>query len=47
VQVRQQLESFVRVKVQAEHPDQPPDRDILDAFAVMGLPTYVILKPNR
>lgn len=46
-QVRQQLESFVRVKIQAEHPNQPPDRDILDAFAVMGLPTYVILKPNR
>ncbi|MCG2661026.1 MAG: thioredoxin family protein, partial [Kiritimatiellae bacterium] len=46
-QVRQQLESFVRVKVQAEHPNQPPDRDILDAFAVMGLPTYVVLIPNR
>ena len=46
-QVRQQLEAFIRLKVQAEHPNQPPDRDILDAFTVMGLPTYVILKPNR
>jgi thiol:disulfide interchange protein len=46
-QVRRQLESFVRVKVQAEHPNQSPDRDILDAFGVIGLPTYVILKPNR
>ncbi|MDD5677211.1 MAG: thioredoxin family protein [Kiritimatiellae bacterium] len=45
--VRQQLESFVRVKIQAEHPNQPPDRDILDAFGVIGLPTYVILKPDR
>ncbi|MDP2990056.1 MAG: thioredoxin family protein, partial [Kiritimatiellota bacterium] len=46
-QVRQQLEAFIRVKVQAEHPNQSPDRDILDAFGVIGLPTYVIIKPNR
>ena len=45
--VRQGLESFVRVKVQAEHPNQAPDRDVLDAFGVMGLPTYIVLKPNR
>lgn len=46
-QVRRQLASFVMLKVQAEHPNQLPDRDILDAFGVIGLPTYVILKPSR
>ncbi len=44
-EVRQRLQNFVLLKYQAERPDQPPARDVLSAFKVVGLPTYVILAP--
>ncbi len=43
--VRQRLDAFVKVKVQAERPNQSPDRERLQAFGVLGLPTYLVLKP--
>ncbi|MFA5344089.1 MAG: thioredoxin family protein [Kiritimatiellia bacterium] len=46
-EVRKSLEGFVKVMVQAEHPNQSPDRETLDAFGVIGLPTYVVFKPKR
>lgn len=46
--VRDALRRFVKVKYRADHPNQSPDREMLDQFGVIGLPTYVILKPiNR
>ncbi len=44
--VSQELSAFVRLKLQSEHPNQSPDRDVLNTFDVMGLPSYVILKPK-
>jgi thiol:disulfide interchange protein len=36
---------YVRAKVQAEDPDDPRVRAILDRFGAIGLPTYVVLDP--
>lgn len=43
--VRRKLQNFVVVKYQAEQPNEPPARDVLDYFGVLGLPTYVVLAP--
>ncbi len=40
------LERYVKVKVQAEDPDQEPARSLLARFKSVGLPTYVILRPD-
>ncbi len=44
--VQNALRRFVKVKYHVEHPNQSPDRDVLDQFGVIGLPTYVILMPR-
>ena len=44
--VEQALEKFVVVKFQAEKPNQPNVKKILDKFKIMGLPGYVILRPK-
>ena len=44
--VQAALEDFVTVKFQAENPDAPATRAVLDYFDVLGLPTYVILEPK-
>jgi len=41
--VQQRLKDFVVVKYQAESPNTPPAREVLDHFGVMGLPTYLVL----
>ena len=40
------LEDYVKVKFQAENPDQSPTREIMQRFGSIGLPTYVILSPG-
>ena len=40
------LDGYVKVKFQAEQPDEEPARTILDRFDAVGLPTYVILHPK-
>jgi hypothetical protein len=37
----------VKVKFQAEDPDQPPAKPVMQRFDAVGLPAYVILKPKR
>jgi len=44
--VQNALRRFIKVKYHVEHPNQSPDRDVLDQFGVIGLPTYVILMPR-
>jgi thiol:disulfide interchange protein len=40
------LSGYVKVKYQAEFPDEPPARDVLQRFEkAVGLPAYVILRP--
>jgi cytochrome c biogenesis protein CcdA len=43
--VTEALSGYVKVKYQAEQPDQPPASEVMRRFGAIGLPTYVILKP--
>jgi thioredoxin:protein disulfide reductase len=45
--VKAALEGYVKVKVQAEDPDAEPARSLLTRFKSVGLPTYVIARPQR
>ena len=40
------LDGYVKIKFQAEQPDEQPARSIMRRFNAVGLPTYVILKPG-
>ncbi len=45
--VRKRLESeFIVLKLQTEQPRKSPAKEILDHYRVIGLPTYLILKPT-
>ncbi len=46
-EVKQQLKDFVVVKYDAEQPNESPAKEVLDQFGVIGLPTYVVLKPQE
>ncbi|MBS1817594.1 MAG: thioredoxin family protein [Acidobacteria bacterium] len=39
------LSGYVKVKFQAEQPDEEPARSVMDRFHAIGLPTYVVLRP--
>jgi thiol:disulfide interchange protein len=39
------LAGYVKVKYQAEQPDEPPASDVMKRFKAVGLPAYVILRP--
>ncbi len=41
------LAGYVKIKFQAETPDQPPASLVMKRFDAVGLPTYVILKPRN
>lgn len=41
------LSNYVKIKFQAENPDQSPARDVMRRFGAIGLPTYVILQPRQ
>jgi thiol:disulfide interchange protein len=45
--VNQALSNYVKIKYQAEAPDQPPASTVMKRFGAIGLPTYVILKPQN
>jgi thiol:disulfide interchange protein len=45
--VKQALASYVRIKFQAESPDESPARELLQKVGGVGLPTYVILRPKN
>jgi thiol:disulfide interchange protein len=45
--VKQRLAGFRQVRLQTERPNQAPSKEVLDHFKVMGLPSYVILKPKN
>jgi thiol:disulfide interchange protein len=40
------LSNYVKIKFQAEVPDQMPARAVMQRFDAVGLPTYVILRPR-
>jgi thiol:disulfide interchange protein len=41
------LSGYVKIKFQAEEPDRPPARLVMQRFDAVGLPTYVILRPKK
>ena len=45
-EVTRALANYVKVKFQAENPDEPPARDVMRRYNAIGLPTYVILQPR-
>ena len=44
--VKAALEGFVKIKFQAESPDESPAREVMQRFGAVGLPTYVVLTPK-
>ncbi|HVB37569.1 MAG TPA: cytochrome c biogenesis protein CcdA, partial [Vicinamibacterales bacterium] len=44
--VKQALSGFVKIKFQAEQPDEEPAKSVMQRFNAVGLPTYVILRPK-
>ena len=44
--VKAALDKYVRIKFQAEDPDEPPAKPVMQRFNAVGLPAYVILKPK-
>ncbi len=45
--VQKALSGYVKIKYQAEDPDQPPAKTVMQRFNAAGLPTYVILRPTK
>ncbi len=45
--VKEKLKNFARLKFRAENPNEPAIKEVLFYFKVLGLPTYVILKPEE
>lgn len=41
------LEGYVKIKFQAEDPDEATTRAVMQKFGAVGLPTYVILRPAQ
>jgi len=44
--VRKALAGYVKIKYQAEDPDEQPAKAIMQRFDAVGLPAYVILRPK-
>lgn len=45
--VKAALDGFVKIKFQAESPDESPAREVMQRFGAVGLPTYVVLTPKK
>jgi thioredoxin:protein disulfide reductase len=46
-QVVSALSGYVKIKFQAESPDEEPAASVMQRLNAVGLPTYVILKPKK
>jgi cytochrome c biogenesis protein CcdA len=46
VDVKTALDGYVKIKFQAEQPDDEPARSVMQRYGAVGLPAYVILKPR-
>ena len=45
--VKAELAGYHEVRFQAEHPNESPAKEVLDHFKVMGLPSFVVLTPEK
>ena len=43
----QSLDGYVKIKFQAEQPDEGPAAQLMKRFKAVGLPAYAIIKPGR
>jgi thiol:disulfide interchange protein DsbD len=43
--VKTALDGYIKIKFQAEQPDESPAREVMDRLEAVGLPTYAILRP--
>ncbi len=46
-EVKAALDGYVKIKFQAEQPDDEPAKSVMQRFDAVGLPAYVILKPRQ
>ena len=46
-EVLRRLGGYVKIKYQAESPEEQPAREVVERFKVLGLPAYVMLKPEE
>ena len=46
-EVQRELTNYIVVKYQAERPNESPAKEVLDYFGVLGLPTYIVLIPEK
>lgn len=44
--VLSRLSDYVKIKYQAETLSEPPVKDVVEYFGVMGLPTFIVLEPK-
>jgi cytochrome c biogenesis protein CcdA len=40
------MSGYVKIKFQAENPEETPAREVMERFGAIGLPTYAILRPE-
>lgn len=45
-EVLQRLDGYVKIKYQAENPSASPVKEVWEHFKLVGLPTYILLKPE-
>ena len=45
-EVKAALAGYVKIKFQAEQPDESPTAEVMERFKAVGLPAYAILKPG-
>jgi thiol:disulfide interchange protein len=45
-EVKAALSGYVKIKFEAEEPDRPPAKEVMQRFGAVGLPTYAILRPK-
>ena len=45
-EVKSALSGYVKIKYQAEDPDEQPAKAVMQRFDAVGLPAYVILRPK-
>jgi thiol:disulfide interchange protein len=44
--VQKALSGYVKIKYQAEEPDEQPAKALMQRFEAVGLPAYAILRPR-
>jgi thiol:disulfide interchange protein len=46
-EVLKRLDGYVKIKYQAEDPNQSPVKEVWERYSLLGLPTYLVLRPEK